>query len=195
MANTVQTASGPENPAPHVPDRPARWTNRDLPPYAHHPGRTPHPHLSPQGHSHGRPAFAAKLRSPQHWQEDEAWLFGVDLWNAGYFWEAHEAWESAWTVRRREGEQARFLQALIQAAAAHVKVNVAQPEGARGLWERARTALEPLARGGGSVLYMGLDVEQFLGCQSRWLAWSMGDRQSAEPLFPFLSLEDCSKTR
>ncbi len=42
---------------------------------------------------------------------------GVELFNAGEFWESHEAWEQIWL---RHDEPARvFLQALIQLAAAY----------------------------------------------------------------------------
>ncbi|MEK7727114.1 MAG: DUF309 domain-containing protein [candidate division KSB1 bacterium] len=42
---------------------------------------------------------------------------GLALFNAGEFWEAHEAWERIW---RRHAEPWRFfIQGLIQAAAAH----------------------------------------------------------------------------
>lgn len=40
----------------------------------------------------------------------------VAHWNAGEFWEAHEAWEHLW--HRLEGDEKRFIQGLIQFAAA-----------------------------------------------------------------------------
>jgi len=42
---------------------------------------------------------------------------GIELFNGGRFWEAHEAWEGIW---QRHPEDARFfIQALIQLAAAY----------------------------------------------------------------------------
>jgi ribulose-phosphate 3-epimerase len=41
---------------------------------------------------------------------------GVELFNAGQFWEAHEAWEGAW-MPRRGGADADFLKGLVQVAA------------------------------------------------------------------------------
>ena len=41
---------------------------------------------------------------------------GVELFNGGRYWEAHEAWEEAWTPDRR-GPDAGFYKGLIQVAA------------------------------------------------------------------------------
>jgi hypothetical protein len=40
---------------------------------------------------------------------------GVELFSAGRFWEAHEAWEAAWLVE--DGDVRKMLQGLIQVAA------------------------------------------------------------------------------
>jgi hypothetical protein len=42
---------------------------------------------------------------------------GIALFNAGKFWESHEAWENIW--RRHDEPWRFFIQGLIQAAAAH----------------------------------------------------------------------------
>ncbi|PQO25393.1 hypothetical protein C5Y96_23930 [Blastopirellula marina] len=47
--------------------------------------------------------------------------YGVDLFNHGFYWEAHEAWESAWIAYGRAGEQADLLRGLIHLAACGVK--------------------------------------------------------------------------
>ena len=41
---------------------------------------------------------------------------GIDLFNRGLYWEAHEAWEEAWTPDRR-GPESGFWKGLIQVAA------------------------------------------------------------------------------
>lgn len=50
---------------------------------------------------------------------DEAAHFqrGIALFNAGKFWEAHEAWEEIWKNRPEDGRF--FIQGLIQLAAAY----------------------------------------------------------------------------
>jgi predicted metal-dependent hydrolase len=47
-------------------------------------------------------------------------LFAVDLFNHGYFWEAHEAWEGLWKGAV-ETSLREFLKGLIKLAAAEVK--------------------------------------------------------------------------
>src|SRR5438874_9694185 len=44
------------------------------------------------------------------------YLLGIELFNAGQYYEAHEAWEDIW--RETAGEERLFYQGLIQAAAA-----------------------------------------------------------------------------
>jgi hypothetical protein len=80
----------------------------------------------------------------------------VDLFNAGYFWEAHEAWEELWVARPRRSAEALLLQGLIQTAAALVKIRLGAPDPARAL---ARRGLDKLARvSRQSPILMGLDV-------------------------------------
>ncbi len=45
---------------------------------------------------------------------------GIDLYNAGHYWNAHEAWEQAWLDAERE--MRGFYQGLIQITAAFVHV-------------------------------------------------------------------------
>ena len=50
----------------------------------------------------------------------------IELFNAGYYWEAHEVWEELWHVEGRRGPTAELLKALIKLAAAGVKVREGQ---------------------------------------------------------------------
>ena len=52
----------------------------------------------------------------------EAFRWGIDLFNFGYYWEAHEAWEGLWQASREAPEQRTFLHALILLSAAGVKL-------------------------------------------------------------------------
>jgi hypothetical protein len=57
--------------------------------------KKPYPVRDPRGHSynveHIPVAVGASLDS-------DAFLWGLDLFNHGYCWEAHEAWEGLWQV-------------------------------------------------------------------------------------------------
>ncbi len=55
---------------------------------------------------------AEPIRDPEnsHWLDE-----GIDEWNAGRHWHAHEAWEHLWLGL--EGDDKMFVQGLIMAAA------------------------------------------------------------------------------
>jgi predicted metal-dependent hydrolase len=59
---------------------------------------------------------------------DDAFTRGARLFDAGAFFEAHEAWEEYWRVEASE-TQRRFLQGLIQIAAAFHKLFVMESPG------------------------------------------------------------------
>jgi uncharacterized protein len=98
--------------------------------------------------------------APSRWRTSEPYLWGVDLYNHGYLWEAHEAWEGLWHVSKPDRVQALFLQGLIQTAAAWLKIAMDQPRGLERLSALALEKLDEVARAAGSP-YMGLDLERF----------------------------------
>jgi hypothetical protein len=83
-----------------------RWLpQKNFPPYAYLPGKEPHPVRDPMGHSyHVEPILVAAEAS----LGSDVFLWGLDLFNYGYYWEAHEAWESLWQVAER-GSSLRML--------------------------------------------------------------------------------------
>ncbi|WP_292396668.1 DUF309 domain-containing protein, partial [Mesorhizobium sp.] len=47
----------------------------------------------------------------------------IDLFNHGYYWEAHEAWEPLWHTAKQSTQHRLFFKGLILlAAAARVKI-------------------------------------------------------------------------
>lgn len=132
---------------------------RAFPPYAFLPGRDPHPTRDPLGHSFGHEDAPPPYLPEARWRESEPYLFGVDLYNHGYLWEAHESWEGLWHVSKRDPRQALYLQALIQCAAAWLKIPMGQPQGVQRLSELALAKLDEVARA--QELYMGLELGRF----------------------------------
>ncbi len=66
-----------------------------FPPYAFVPGGPwPHPTGSPEGHSAGRGAEPVPPIPEGDWAGSPAYRRGIALFNAGFYWEAHEAWEA-----------------------------------------------------------------------------------------------------
>ena len=113
-----------------IPDRP-------FPAYAFVPGRCPHPISDPAGHSFGAsPAPSAPVK-PEQWAANPTYLYGLDLFNAGYYWESHVEFESLWMACGRQGVVAAFLKGLIQLAAAGVKHGEGRPVGVKSHAGRA----------------------------------------------------------
>lgn len=131
-----------------------------LPPYAHVPGRSPHPTRDPAGHRFGVRPGRSDPPDPARWRKSRAYLYGVDLFNHGYYWEAHEAWEDLWRACGRTGPTARFLRGLIHLAAAGVKLREQRPAGVRTHARRAGALFRETALdvGQGPTRYMGLDL-------------------------------------
>ncbi|WP_166820190.1 DUF309 domain-containing protein [Thalassoroseus pseudoceratinae] len=118
-------------------DPPSRYCpGRLLPAYAFVPGVHPHPVSSPNGHSFGvhRPTPTCDFADPLFREE---FLFGIDLFNLGYYWEAHEAWECLWIACGRHGHRATLLKGLIKLAAAGVKSRVGNATGVSRHTKRA----------------------------------------------------------
>ena len=138
----------PAPPPRYAPDIP-------LPPYAYVPGHgLPHPVNDPLGHLFNSPepaplsldelpddpassrrALAALLTA------DPRWLHAIDLFNEGFSWEAHEAWEQFWHALGRTTPEARLVQGLIHLAAAAVKIREGKPAGVTKHAQRARELL------------------------------------------------------
>ncbi len=68
---------------------------------------------------------------------DDDFRHGVDLFNHGFPWEAHEAWEPLWFAAPRARPERALLQGLIHAAAAVVKARAGAIDAARGFVDSA----------------------------------------------------------
>jgi uncharacterized protein len=115
--------------------------NDRFPPYAFVPGLWPHPHSDPAGH---RFAVECPARLDADWPTSAAFLRGIELFDAGYCWEAHEAWEAMWHAAGRRGAIADFLKALIQLAVVGVKIREGRLDGAKTHAARAAELLRSL---------------------------------------------------
>ena len=108
---------------------------------------------------------------------------GVDLFNRGAFYEAHEAWEEVW--RSTTPEPRSFLQGLIQVAAAlHMVRDLHRDRGPRQTLDKARQRLEPYAPAA-----CGLDVDDLLLHVGRWEEW-LKDREQEMPAWPSVRVVD-----
>jgi hypothetical protein len=131
-----------------------------FPPYSFVPGRFPHPESDPAGHSYGRERAAVAELDPARWMTNRPYLYGLDLFNAGYYWESHVEFEGLWIAAGRAGVLADFLKGLIHLAAAGVKHLEGRPN---GVASHARRAGELwLALGLKEPLFLGLRVPELV---------------------------------
>jgi len=125
-----------------------------LPPYTHIPGVTPHPIRDPAGHAYVAPKSLHDILEHKSTDTALTWesvslhpefQWAVKLFNAGYYWEAHEAWESLWHIAGRTGGLADFLKGLIKLAAAGVKLREHNLAGVQRHAGRARELFQEVA--------------------------------------------------
>lgn len=90
---------------------------------------------------------------------------GVDCFNRGEHYDAHEIWEEVW--RSNLPEPRTLLQGLIQVAAGmHQILDLHRKTGPRNTLAKAAAHLEPYA-----PVALGLDVAGLLTAVSRWREW------------------------
>ncbi|TLM65921.1 MAG: DUF309 domain-containing protein [Deltaproteobacteria bacterium] len=148
---------------------PARYSRRPFPPYRYLPfqgdrGR-PHPRNDPGGHAYHADEDYLPHFAPADWPTCEPYLYGVDLFNYGYYWEAHEAWEAVWLAAGdRSTRCGVFVQGLIQLAAAQLKRVIGSQSGARSL---TAAGCEKLAVADG--LFLGIEVAALIAAAQHCL--------------------------
>jgi uncharacterized protein len=129
-----------------------------LPPYSFVPGgRWPHPISSPEGHSFGRVLEPRGAAQSTEGDISPRLVRGAELFNAGYYWEAHDVWEILWHAYGRHGPAADAVKALIKLAAAGVKVREKQEHGVRIHSRRAADLFASTHESAGRYL-IGLDL-------------------------------------
>lgn len=94
------------------------------PPHAHIPGETPR-------HPDGTFDALCQTVSPEQpcgaVFASPAWRAGLQFYETGYFWEAHELWEAVWMALPQGSQEKRFVQGMIQLANACLKLRMQRP--------------------------------------------------------------------
>lgn len=130
----------------------SRWP---LPETRHVPGQTSRPEASP--------AFDAALAAPAYtvdrmWRENETYLYGIELYASGFFWEAHEVWEPVWMRSGGNSRERLLVQGLIQLSNACLKIVMERPDAAARLLTIAHEKIAEAAQGGAHV--MGIELSR-----------------------------------
>ena len=94
--------------------------------------------------------------------QDDDYFYGVDLFNAGYWWEAHVYWERLWSESPAPHAM-EFLQGLIQLSAALVKRREGSEKGEAKLINQALEKLRRAStRAGAAKVFMGVRLEPLI---------------------------------
>ncbi|MDQ3134329.1 MAG: DUF309 domain-containing protein [Acidobacteriota bacterium] len=97
------------------------------------------------------------------------YIAGIDLYNAGEFHAAHDAWEERWMDDVGPREKL-FLQAMIQSAVVFHHLEIGRPGAAREMYRRVKEKFARL----GLPRYMSLDLEDYQSQLERALGWLAG---------------------
>ena len=124
-----------------------------LPDEAYIPGQTPRPETSP--------AFDAAAAAPTptddtFWAANHTYLYGIALYDACFFWEAHEVWEPVWMNAKPNSPERALMQGLIQLANACLKLRMGRDRAAHRLIDMAARHFRSI----GPASVMGLEPAQ-----------------------------------
>ncbi len=88
---------------------------------------------------------------------------GIELFNEGRYWEAHEAWEEVWTADR-QGPDRGFYKGLIQVAAGCLHYSRQNRRGALNKWRGGADHLRalPASRHGVAIGQLVGEVDTML---------------------------------
>jgi predicted metal-dependent hydrolase len=139
---------------------------RALPAQAYVPGRSPRPPAIEPAHGL-MAALHAGAADAGTWQRHPAFLWGLDLYNHGFPWEAHEVWEALWQQAPRGAAARVMLQALIQCAAAVVHARAGRVTGRSRLAARALARLDQVQAAVGWCC-LGIDVGALAQAMRVW---------------------------
>ena len=135
----------------------------------------------------------------QHYTEEHLlaypieYIAGIDLYNAGEYHAAHDAWEERWMGPVGPDEKL-FLQAMIQSAVAFHHLQIGRPGAARRMYLMAKEKFDRL----NTSVYMSLDLVEYQQQLDRALSWllSVADpREIEQPEFdpPVICLQPLAK--
>jgi hypothetical protein len=166
----------------------------ELPAYTYVPGSdTPHPIRDPRGHSHGRKPPPPMALLAERWADNRTYLWAIDLFNYGHYWEAHEEWERLWRVSGPDTTVGRFLKGLVKLSAAGVKVRENSLHGVRRHAASAGEVFADVAAEAGSIRYCGLEFTtlQYASDRAAQLVYKVDHNGGkAKRVFPFVLLPD-----
>ena len=116
------------------------------------------------------------------------YIAGIDLYNAGEYHAAHDAWEELW-MGPVAADEKLFLQAMIQSAVAFHHLQIKRPGAARRMYLMSKEKFALLNQ----PVFMSLDLNEYQGQLDRALSWLLSvpdPREIERPMIeaPLISL-------
>ena len=107
---------------------------------------------------------------------------GIDLFNSGRYWDAHEVWEREW-MPDRKGPDAGFYKGLIQVAAGCLHYGRRNRRGTVNKWTSGADYLRPYL-----PTHRGVRLTELVEAVDGYLQ-AMGDRSWPELTMPTINYE------
>ncbi len=174
----------PTAPQPADPNH-ERYSVIPFPAYRFVPGRFPHPRRHPDGHSYGQPEPLVASFSATTWTTSDEYLYGVDLFNFAYWWECHEAWEAIWKSTGPDSYEGRFLQGMVQIAAANLRKFMGSHDSGAALARKGVARLRDYE----DDIFLGVDVATFIAISEKHFTDSDVPPPLIDIRFPACSIE------
>lgn len=131
-----------------------RYTDFPFPAQKYLPGEGVHPSKQAEGEHIPGCAFSAVMFGEATWQDADRYLYAIDLFNHGYWWETHEILEDIWNDVGPRTPVGLFIQGLIQIAASLIKKTQSFHNGANRLAQKGLTKINMH-----TGIFLGVDVE------------------------------------
>lgn len=142
-------------PSPFDPDFPRYRPEEPFPEYRHVPGVN----LEIQGRFGHSEDPIIDLPDPGSWRDNTDYLFGVDLFNYAYWYEAHAIWNPLW--HRASGNYRLFINGLALVSDALLHHHQRNLRELRDLMSEGTGKLTAVLNAEGD-LYMGLNLHQLM---------------------------------
>jgi hypothetical protein len=178
-------------PTPLTKRYPRYWPHEELPPYRYVPlGSHPHPTMDAGGHMQDRLAPPGDPPSELAWMTNRYWLYGIDLFNNWYFWEAAEVWSPLWVGLEKKAPAAVFVQTMMMVSGGILKAHCNEPKGVLSFWQKADERFTALKRSHKEL--WGIKISRVQKDFRRFFkpAWARGELPLITKKIPQLGLSD-----
>lgn len=114
-------------------------------------------------------ANCPEVTDPDNWRENRTYRYGWSLFEAGFYWEAHEVWEPVWLASRPNSLERMFLKMAIQMTNACLKATMNNGNAAQRLFDEVEALLREVKTGLGAEdkTYMGVDLTVFARSENK----------------------------